>query len=431
VNPPSKQRPPPPASLAWTVWGLAAVLYFIAFYLRVAPAVITDELAAAFGLTAVGLGNLSAFYFYSYVSMQIPTGILADRWGPRVLLVAGAGVAALGTLLFAQAPTLFWANMGRLLIGASVGVAFVCMLKLASHWMLPRQFALASGLALFVGVVGAAAAGAPLRILVDAFGWRQVMTASALVTLLLTVAIALVVRDDPQDRGYRSYFEGRHGEPPQASLFAGLREVFRYRNTSLLFFVPGAISGVVLSFAGLWGVPFLVTHYALTPTRAAGLCSLMMIVWALSCLAYGAASDRLGRRKPLSIAGLAMTMALWAVMVFVPGLSYAQLVALIVAIGVAGGGFILVFAFAKESVPARLSGTVSGIVNMGVMVGGMVMQPLIGWTLDRHWQGAAANGARIYSFEAYRSGFALLLIWGAVSVVLLLFTRETHCRQTP
>lgn len=429
MNPPSKQHLPPPASLAWTIWGLGAMLYFIAFYQRVAPAVITGELTAAFGLTAAALGNLSAFYFYSYVAMQIPTGILADRWGPRVLLMVGAGVAALGTLVFALAPTLFWANMGRLLIGASVGVAFVSMLKLASHWMLPRQFALASGMALFVGVVGAAAAGAPLRILVDAFGWRHVMTASAVVTLLLTVVIWLVVSDDPQDRGYRSYFEGRHDE--RASLFAGFREVFRYRNTALLFFVPGAISGIILSFAGLWGVPFLVTHYALTPTTAAGLCSLMMIVWALSCLGYGAASDRLGKRKPLFIGGIAITMALWAVMVFVPGLSHVQLVALMVAIGIAGGAFILLFAFAKESVPARLSGTVSGIANMGVMVGGMVMQPLIGWTLDRHWHGATANGARVYDFNAYQSGFALLLIWGAAAVVLLLFTRETHCRQTP
>jgi nitrate/nitrite transporter NarK len=431
LDPPIKQRPPPPAILAWTIWGLGAMLYFIAFYQRVAPAVITDELTAAFGLTAAALGNLSAFYFYSYVAMQIPTGILADRWGPRVLLMVGAGVAALGTLVFALAPTLFWANMGRLLIGASVGVAFVSMLKLASHWMQPRQFALASGMALFVGVVGAAAAGAPLRILVDAFGWRHVMTASAVVTLLLTVIIALVVRDDPQDRGYRSYFEGRHDERSQASLFTGFREVFRYRNTALLFFVPGAISSIVLSFAGLWGVPFLVTHYALTSTRAAGLCSLMMIVWALSCLAYGAASDRLGKRKPLFIGGMAITMALWAVMVFVPGLSHAAWVALMVAIGIAGGAFILLFAFAKESVPAHLSGTVSGIANMGVMVGGMVMQPLIGWTLDRHWHGATANGARVYDFNAYQSGFALPLVWGAVSVVLLFFTRETYCRQTP
>ena len=144
-SPPFPERGPggmptfPPASLAWTVWGLGALLYLIGFYLRVAPAVITDQLMTEFAITGAALGNLSAFYFYSYVAMQIPTGMIADRWGPRRLLTAGAGVAALGTALFAFAPTIFWANMGRLLIGASVAVAFVSMLKLASHWFAPKQ----------------------------------------------------------------------------------------------------------------------------------------------------------------------------------------------------------------------------------------------------------------------------------------------------
>jgi MFS family permease len=138
----------------------------------VAPAVITDQLMLEFAIGGAALGNLSAFYFYSYVAMQVPTGMIADRWGPRRLLTAGAGVAALGTALFAFAPTLFWANMGRLLIGASVAVAFVSMLKLASHWFAPKQYALASGMALLMGVVGGVVAGVPLRFLVEAFGWR-------------------------------------------------------------------------------------------------------------------------------------------------------------------------------------------------------------------------------------------------------------------
>ena len=129
----------PPAKLAWTVWGLGAVLYLIAFYQRVAPAIMTTELMAEFHITAAALGHLSAFYFYSYVGMQIPTGIIADRWGPRRLLTAGALVAALGSLMFALAPSIGWAYAGRLLIGGSVAVAFVCMLKLASHWIVPRQ----------------------------------------------------------------------------------------------------------------------------------------------------------------------------------------------------------------------------------------------------------------------------------------------------
>ena len=161
----SDQKNFPPASLAWSVWGLGALLYLIGFYLRVAPAVITDQLMTEFAITGAALGNLSAFYFYSYVAMQIPTGMIADRWGPRRLLAAGAGVAALGTALFAFAPTIFWANMGRLWIGASVAVAFVSMLKLASHWFAPKQYALASGMALLMGVFGGVVAGVPLLFL--------------------------------------------------------------------------------------------------------------------------------------------------------------------------------------------------------------------------------------------------------------------------
>ncbi|MEE4255312.1 MAG: MFS transporter, partial [Desulfuromusa sp.] len=91
----------PPLRLSWSVWGLCAVLYIFGFFQRVAPGVMTNELIADFGLTGAELGNLSAFYFYSYVAMQIPTGVLADSWGPRRLLTAGALVAGIGSLCFA------------------------------------------------------------------------------------------------------------------------------------------------------------------------------------------------------------------------------------------------------------------------------------------------------------------------------------------
>ena len=185
----SDNRGYPPAALAWSVWGLGALLYLIGFYQRVAPAVITDRLMNDFSIGAAALGNLSAFYFYSYVAMQIPTGIIVDRWGPRRLLTVGAGVAAVGTALFAWSPDLWWASAGRLLIGASVAVAFVSMLKLATRWFAPRQFALASGLALLFGVVGGVIAGVPLRMLVEAFGWRPVMAVSSALTALLCIAI--------------------------------------------------------------------------------------------------------------------------------------------------------------------------------------------------------------------------------------------------
>lgn len=258
------------------MWGLGAALYLIAFYQRVAPAVITAELSREFGLSAAALGNLSAFYFYSYAAVQIPTGMLADRWGPRRVLATGAALTALGTFLFAWSPSVAYANAGRLVIGAAAGVAFVSMLKLASHWMAPRRFAFVSGLALLIGTLGATLAGAPLRIAVDAFGWRAVMLASAIATAILCVAIWSVVRDDPADRGYDGYFP-RESLKSAPLLDAGasqprgaqLAEVLRFRNPWLMLAVPGGFSAILLTFPGLWGVPFLVSQYGFATREAA------------------------------------------------------------------------------------------------------------------------------------------------------------------
>jgi sugar phosphate permease len=374
------------------VWGLAAALYLIAFYQRVAPAVMTGELSRDFGLSAASLGNLSAFYFYGYVAVQIPTGLLADRWGPRKVLTAGAALTAAGTLLFALAPSPGFANAGRLAIGAAAGVAFVAMMKLATHWMPARQFAFATALALFIGTLGATMAGAPLRVAVDAFGWRGVMVASAIGTAGVALALWTVVRDDPVERGYASYFATDRRGAGAPSIASQLREVFGYRNTWMMLVVPGSLSGIVLAFAGLWGVPFLVSQYAFPPRAAAVVASAMLIVW--------------------------------AIVVLVPGLGDAALVAILMGVAFASGAAMLTFPFAKESVPAHLAGTVGGITNMGMMLGGMLTQPLVGLVLDRYWAGAFAGGARAYDFAAYQRGFALMLAWSVLALVALAFVRE-------
>lgn len=420
----------PPPWLAWSVWGLAALLYLIGFYQRVAPAVITDQLMAEFSIGAAALGKLSGFYFYSYVMMQIPTGVIADRWGPRRLLTLGAAVAALGTALFAAATSLWWADVGRLMIGASVAVAFVSMLKLSSHWFAPHQYPLVSGMALLMGVVGGVVAGVPLRLLVEAFGWREVMGASAGLTALLCAAIWLWVKDDPEDAGYASYFSGGHDHHPEHTpVMKGLVEVLSYRNSWILLLTQIGLTGAILSFGGLWGVPYLRQVHGLDPKSAAAITSALLIAWALGGPLLGTWSQRLGRRKPLYVLTTAFALTGWAVIVFLP-LPLWLLVVVLVAVGFAAGNIIIGFAWAKESVPLRLTGTASGFCNMGSLMGGMLLQPGVGWMLDRHWHGAAVDGARIYDAAAYQAGFALIVAAIALSLLLILFARESRCVQT-
>lgn len=418
----------PPFRLAWTIWGLGALFYLFAFYQRVAPAVMTDPLMTEFAIGGAALGNLSAFYFYAYVAMQIPTGVLADRFGPRRVLAAGSGIAALGSLLFAFAPSFGWAGAGRLLVGASVAVAFVATLKLASHWFPPQKYALASGMALFFGVAGGVMAGVPLRLLVENFGWRLVMGSAGVFAALLCVAIWLLVRDDPGEKGYAGYHPhdgARHGHVP---VVAGLIEVLSYRNIWLLMLVPIGFSGAVLTFGGLWGVPWLRQVHDLDPKAAAAITSTLLAAWALGGPLLGNWSQRLGQRKPLYLITSAIAAAGWALVIFLP-LPLWLLIPLLIVIGFASGNIIIGFAWAKESLPLRLMGTASGVANMGPLMGGMLLQPGVGWLLDRGWNGMQEGGVRLYDADTWQTGFTLMFASVVIALILVPYIRETHCRQ--
>ncbi len=413
------------------VWSFGACFYLLGFFHRVAPAVITGELMKDFDISAATLGNLSAFYFYSYVAMQIPTGVLADSWGPRRLLTLGTLVAALGAVLFALAPNIVWAMAGRLLIGGSVAVAFVCLLKLAASWFAPNRFAMVSGLALFCGIIGAVCAGPPLRILVDYFGWRIVILFTAFMALVVGLCTWIFVRDYPEEKGFRNFITSGSAASlkKRNGMVADLFHVFRYRNTFLLFLIPGGIVGAVLTFSGLWGVPYLITSHNVSPTEAATLSSALLVAWALGGPFFGWLSDRLNNRKLLYLVGCGIAVVGWAVIIFGHDISMITLVTVLLVIGFASGCMIISFAFVKESVPTALAGTVSGVINMGVMMGPMILQPVVGWVLDRMWSGETQMGIRVYSIMAYRGGFSLMLAWILLSFILLLLTRETGCRQ--
>lgn len=428
----------PPLRLSLTIWGLAAAIYLFGFFQRVTPGALANDLMRDFELSGAGLGNLSAFYFYAYAAMQIPTGVLVDRLGPTRLLLIGSVAASVGALLFALAPHVALAAAGRALIGAAHGIAWVSMLKLVAHWFPHSRFGTMSGASLAVGTLGAVLAGPPLRMLADAFGWRDVIAASGGVALLLALGVWRLMRDDPLDRRYMTHAPvSTHAAVMRAARASGehghfghdLVEILRYRNTWLIFWINSGICGAFLAFTGLWGVPFFVQHHALSVGQATLVTSAMLVTFAVGGPAFGALSDRIKRRKLPFLAGSALTAAGFGALAFVPAAPLALLVPLLVATGFGAGSMVLSFAFARESVPPRLQGAVTGTVNTGVMVGALTLMPALGLVLDAHWQGALADGVRLYPLDAFRIGWSVLAGWIVISTALLLLTRETHAHQ--
>ncbi|MBI4967987.1 MAG: MFS transporter [Rhodospirillales bacterium] len=415
---------PPAAGIwPWAMWGLAAIFYSYGFFQRVAPSVMVAELMRDFSVGAAITGILSALYFYAYASLQVPVGVILDRWGARRLLTGAALLAALGSLFFSQAQDLMPAYLGRALIGIGASVTWVGALKVATVWFPPRRFALVTGLTMAAGMVGAVGGQAPLSAAVAAFGWRATLVGAGLAGLALALAIWLVVRDRPP---------GERDDKPASEegrrLLSGLVVALKNPQTHFIGLYGGLLAAPMLAFAGLWGVPYLMLRHGIERPAAAAATSVFLVGWGVGSPLVGWLSDRIGlRRIPMMLCvGLALASTL--VWLFWPGLPLAACYPFFFLTGMCAGGMVLCFASAREHNPAWTAGATLGLANMMVIGNGAIWQSLIGWFLDLGWDGTMANGVRVYSQAIWDRALLALPLCYLGAFLLLLGVRETHCK---
>ena len=409
--------PAPDRRLGWAVFGLAACAFWLSFFHRVAPAAIAEELQRSFEIGGAMLGALAATYYVVYTLMQVPTGVLNDTVGPRRILAAGCLVAGAGSLLFASAETIAPAAVGRTLAGIGVSVAFVSMLKLAADWFPERRFATMTGLGAMLGLTGALAAATPLAWAVGHVSWRTVFAAAGAASLVLAVAIWIVARDRPATPA------APRPAGPATRWRDGIVLVARNPATWTCFWYGFGMSGSYMTFVGLWAVPYLVHAHGLSVVEATQHTSLIIVSLAISQGMIGALSDRIGRRRPLIVGSALAYLACWAAWLAgagaLPGVSYA--VALCMGFSVCG--MTLSWVCAKEVNPPQYAGIAISLVNTSGFLAVGLLQPLVGWLIDRSAAGTTPAGAH------YVPGIALLAVFASIAVVAALFVPETRCRN--
>lgn len=428
ADPPSDPQPRAfPAWLPWLTWGLGATLFLYGFFQRIAPSVMIDSLMRDFMASGAVLGNLSAVYFYAYAGLQIPVGLMLDRWGARRMLTLGAGLCAAGSLAFGFADSLTLAYLGRLLIGAGAAFSFVGSLTLAAAWFPANRFAQFSGMTMMVGMIGGFAAQAPLAAVVEVTGWRPVLIAAAAIGAVLAAVIWLAVRDTPPGSP-----QPRHGEGQSpAQLLRGLLEVLGKRQNWLISLCAAAMSAPMLSFAGLWGVAWLIQAHGLSRPEAAGTASLLLIGWAVGSPLAGGISDRLDRPKRTLQAGMVLGLVSFGTLLYLPGLPQPLLWALFFLAGCGLGSMVVCYALIRQANRPQVTGAALGFSN-GMSVGaGAVFQPVIGLLLDLKWDGAMLDGARVYSAEAYAFAFSVLVGYLALCLAMSFFIRQNRPEERP
>lgn len=409
--------------MRWTAFLVVGLAYVLSFFHRFAPAAVSADLQQAFHTSGAELGSLAATYFYVYTLMQIPTGVLVDTLGPRRVVAIGGVIGGLGSMLFGMADTLAVASLGRLLVGLGVSVSFISMLKLNAVWFHDRHFATATGATILMGNMGSLLAAAPLAWALGFVSWRTVFVAVGLASLFLAVLSWRLVRNHPGEAGLPSLREldGKTAHPPhEGHWYDGLLIVLKNRATWPGLWVNTGLAGSLFAFGGLWAVPFLRDVYGMDRAAATWHTTLLLGGFALGAFFIGGLSDRLGRRKPVMIAGALLYCLSWLPLLFASPMSGTLSQMLFFIMGLAAPSFTLSWSCAKEVNPPALSGMATSVVNVGAFLGTAILQPLVGWSVDRA-QAAA-------SLAPYRSGIAILLGFSLFGLLAACFIRETHCR---
>lgn len=419
--------------LRWTSYTLVVLGYMLAFFHRMAPAAIAGDLQESFLASGAALGALAAAYFYAYTVMQIPVGVMADMLGVRKIVAIGALTAGLGSILFGLADTLAVASIGRVLIGLGVSSMFISLMKLNSVWFHDRHFGTVGGMSILLGNLGSVLAATPLVWAVTHTSWRNVFVAVGLFSIVLAVLVWFLVHSHPGEAGLPSMreLEGKEAHPRHhGHWYDGLLKVMKNRATWPGFWPNLGIGGSLFAFAGLWAVPYLRDVYGMERTVAANHTMLLLFSFAVGAMLSGMLSDRLGKRMPVILGGIALYVLCWLPIVFawhLPGsLSYL----LFALMGLSASGFTLTWASVKEVNPPALSGMATSVINTGSFLGAAVLQPLVGWAMDQGWDGKLLAGARVYSEHNYQVGLGIMLAFAVVGLLGALAIHETHCRYT-
>lgn len=398
---------------------IGAIFYCYEFVLRILPGALQSQLTAAFGhISATTFGQLSAVYYFAYSPMQLPVGMLMDRFGPRRLLTVACLLCAFGSFLFSYSTSLPIAGTGRFLVGFGSSFAFVGVLSLALNWLPRRYFSLVAGLITTLGMLGLIYGEVKLTSMVTTMGLNATLSSMVIFGIILTLLILIIIRDRPNNT---------HVPPHPLSEF--YKEVWQVL-TSLEVWLIGLVGACIYTslsvFGELWGNAYLEHAYSLTSIEAAQTISALFLGWAVGAPLAGSISDWTGRRVLPLVAGSFCALVCISVILYWPTLSYTSLYLWLFLYGVFSGSEIIVFIMAKENTGANLSGTVFAVTNMIVTLGGVVFQPMVGKLLDIFSDTPLAGQPHVYHAHDYQIALSILPISLILVIFLAFFLKDTN-----
>jgi MFS family permease len=395
----------------WIVWSIGLLAYIVAVLDRTTLGVSGLDAATRFHASPGMLSTFVVLQVIVYAGAQIPAGLLLDRFGSRVMIVAGGLLMAVGQLTLAFSASLPAAIAARAVLGLGDAFTFISVLRLVPHWFDERRIPLVSQLTGICGQFGQVLSAVPFTALLGGAGWSIAYLSAAGFGVLAVALVLALIRDTPHGRAVPKHSVG------VGETWSHVKTVWQRPGTRLGFFTHMGTQFSVTTFALMWGVPYLTEGQGLSRGVAGGLLTVSVASAIFSGIVIGIVTGRHPHRRSRVVLAIIFSNALlWTAVLALPSPAPLWLlVGLIVVISVGGPGSMVGFDFARTFNPRPTLGTATGIVNMGGFLASLLVMQAMGVIIG------AAGG---YSFASFRLAWAVQYVVWIVAAIAILITRR-------
>jgi MFS family permease len=392
-------------------WLLVAIYYFYQYALRSAPSVMMPELTTSLGVDALGVSAIVGMFYYAYSPFSLVAGAAIDRFGARKIIPIGAASVGLGALLFGMG-NVPAANIGRFLQGAGGVFALVGAVYLVTKNFPVSLAASFIGATQMFGMAGGSAGQFLVGPLIkQGLSWNSFWIYAGILGLVISVCLLLFLPSESKQ-------SCKTGDGFTA-VIVSLKTVFINPQSLLCGFISGLLFIPTTIFGMTWGVRFLQEARGREFDSAVAVAATVPLGWMIGCPLLGFISDRIGRRKPVILAGAAVLLGIFAWVLFGdPGILRGPAVGIIM--GVASGAAMIPYSVIKEANPPQLGGSATGVINFINFTFSALLGPVFGARLVRE-----AEGVRDGALNLYQDGFTPLLYGVLAAFILTLFLKET------
>jgi MFS family permease len=409
---------------AWLIWIIGVFAYLVAVTQRTSFGVVGLEATERFHASAAEISFFTVLQLLVYAALQIPVGILVDRFGSRAMLAGGALLMGLGQLQLAFAENIPGGVLGRVLVGAGDAMTFISVIRLIPLWFAPARVPLLTQLTGMSGQLGQLISVVPFAMILHLAGWTPAFLSLAAMSALAIVLVLMLLQDLPPGHPVP--------EPSQGLRATGisLGHAWRQPGTRLGLWSHFTVQFSGTVFAMTWGYPFLISAQGLDR----GAVSALMALYVASAIAAGPLMGSFVARHPLRRSTMVLlisgaTAVAWAAVLLTPGRSPLWLLAgLVVVLAIGGPGSMIGFDFARTFNPAHRLGTATGIVNVGGFIAALVSIYLIGLVLDVLYSTGFSEG-ELYGLAPFRVALSVQFLLLAGGAAAILTTRRKVRRQ--